>query len=58
MMSKEKNMNRFKWFFMSKWKKFLYSVPIWHSNEQRFHLGNGYILNFKTMRIEIEENED
>lgn len=48
-------MNRFKWFFMSKWKKFLYSIPIWHSNEQRFHLGNGYILDFKTMKIETED---
>jgi hypothetical protein len=50
-------MNKFKWFFMTKWKKFLYSVPIWHSNEQRFHLGNGYILDFKTMKIEMEDND-
>ena len=42
---------------MSKWKKFLYSVPIWHSNEQRFHLDNGYILDFKTMKIEVENND-
>ena len=48
-------MNRFKWFFMSKWKKFLYSIPIWHSNKQRFHLGNGYILDFSTMKIEMED---
>lgn len=51
-------MSRFRWLFMSKWKKFLYAVPIFHSNEQRHHLGNGYILNFKTMTIEMEDNED
>ena len=51
-------MNGFKWLFMSKWKKFLYSIPIWHSNEQRFYLGNGYILDFKTMKIEMEDKGD
>ena len=50
-------MEMIKWFFMTKWQKFLYSVPIWHSNKQRFHLGNGYILNFETMVIEVEEDE-
>jgi len=49
-------MSVIKWFFMTKWQKFLYSVPIWHSNKQRFHIGNGYILNFETMKIEVEED--
>lgn len=44
-----------RWFFMTKWQKFLYSVPVWHSNEQRFHLGNGYVLNFETMTIDVED---
>lgn len=44
--------------FYDEMEKFLYSVPIWHSNEQRFHLGNGYILDFKTMRIEMENNDE
>ena len=44
-----------RWFFMTKWQKFLYCVPIWHSNQQRFHLGNGYCLNFETMTIDVEE---
>lgn len=43
---------------MSKWKKFLYAVPIFHSNGQRVHLGNGYILDFETMRIEMEDNDE
>lgn len=50
-------MNRFKWFFMTKWKKFLYSIPICHSNKLRLHIGNGYILNFKTMKIEMENDD-
>ena len=48
-------MNSFKWFFMTKWQKLMYSMPICHRNKQRLHLGNGYILNFKTMTIEVEE---
>lgn len=49
-----KEVGTIRWFFMTKWQKFLYCVPIWHSNEQRFHLGNGYVLNFETMTIDIE----
>ena len=39
-------MNRFKWFFMSKYKKLLYAIKCAKSNEQRLHLENGIVLDF------------
>lgn len=50
-------MNRFKWFFMSKYKKLMYSLPIYMSNEQRVHLECGLVLDFKTMTIKTEEED-
>lgn len=40
-------MNSIKWFFMSKYKKLLYQIKVCESNEQRLHLSNGVILDFK-----------
>ena len=53
--SEVKEVGRIRWFFMSKFKKLMYSMPIFHRNEQRLHLENGYILNFETMTIEVEK---
>ena len=39
-------MNRFKWFFMSKYQKLLYAIKCAESNEQRLHLENGIVLDF------------
>lgn len=39
-------MNRFKWFFMSKYKKLLYIILCAKANEQRLHLENGVTLDF------------
>lgn len=39
-------MNRIKWFFMSKYKKLLYSIKVAASNDQRLHLPNGIVLDF------------
>lgn len=39
-------MNRFKWFFMSKYKKLLYAIKCAKINEQRLHLENGIVLDF------------
>ena len=39
-------MNRFKWFFMSKYKKLLYLILCAKANEQRLHLENGVTLDF------------
>lgn len=51
-------MNRFKWFFMSKYKKLLYAIKCAKNNEQRLHLENGIVLDFtKKSRLKwhIEE---
>lgn len=39
-------MNRFKWFFMSKYKKLLYAILCAKANEQRLYLENGVTLDF------------
>lgn len=48
-------MNMLKWFFMSKYKRLMHSLPICMSNKQRVHLECGIILDFKTMTIKKEE---
>ena len=49
-----KDVSRFRWFFMTKWKKLMYAIPIFHRNKHRLHLGNGYILNFESMTIDTD----
>lgn len=46
-------MNRFKWFFMSKYKKLLYAIKCAKSNEQRLHLENGIVLDFSEPNEQI-----
>ena len=44
---------------MPKWTKFIYSFNIMMKNESgSLHLGNGYSLNFETMKIEEEKIHD
>ena len=50
-----KEVGMIRWRFMTKWQKLMYSIPIFHRNKHRLHLGNGYILNFETMTIDIDE---
>lgn len=50
----QKEVSRFRWLFMSKWQKLMYSIPVCHRNKQRLHLGNGYVLDFETMTIEVD----
>ena len=52
---KHKDVSKFRWFFMTKWQKLMYSIPIFHRNKHRLHLGNGYCLNFETMTIDVED---
>ena len=40
-------MNAIKWFFMSKYKKLLYSIMVAERNDQRLHLPNGIVLDFR-----------
>jgi hypothetical protein len=39
-------MNKFKWFFMSRYKKLLYAILCAKANEQRLYLENGVTLDF------------
>ena len=39
-------MNKFKWFFMSKYKKLLYEIETAKANKQRLVLKNGTVLDF------------
>ena len=50
-------MNFFKWKFLSKYRKLLYTLDVCKSNKQRFHLGNGMILDFTDMTIKMESEE-
>lgn len=55
-------MNRFKWFFMNKYKKLLYAIKCAKSNEQRLHLENGIVLDFsdgtevRAYRVTLEDH--
>ena len=44
-------MNKIRWFFMSKYKKLLYSIECAESNGQRLHLPNGIILDFTSDEV-------
>lgn len=40
-------MNKIKWFFMSKYKKLLYHITVAKINDQRLHLPNGVVIDFR-----------
>jgi hypothetical protein len=47
-------MNKFKWFFMSKYKKLMYKLECAKANKQTFHMNNGIVINFKNNTISYE----
>lgn len=51
-------MNKIRWFFMSKYKKLLYSIECAESNGQRLHLPNGIILDFTSDEVCTRDLED
>lgn len=47
-------MNGIKWFFMSKYNRLIYTIKVCRDNKQRFHLGNGIVLDFTDNTIKYE----
>lgn len=57
---KIKEMNGFKWFFMSMYKKLLYSMDVQYSNKGGLWIytdNYAFRLDFKNMKIEVRKGE-